>query len=775
MLTSMDELNSTNINDQHDLTDNVAELKDIPNFLISAKKISNKKAAKKHVTKKLSKTKQKLITSNKAPIKEIVTKKLTTNKIATKKLAAKNFATMNHHYKIYQNKEPNVNELDNTNIYSEDDLIDTEQELLNITAKKTSTKKRAKKDATKKPREIKQKLATNIVAIKKIATKKLTTNKVGTNKLAAENFATMNRHYEIYQKKESNMNELDNTNINDQDDLIGTEPELKDMPNDLVTVKKLFSEKPSHKTKVKKVSTMKHTRKKHSTKKVINEVEGDIDNDMYIEQEDGDADDEADYDTDEEQENRNISSTELVSSEELDFLKIMQSDGDIPDSGWISRNLNDYHKILPNNLKNCKDDDKIAKYVKDRMIHLNHTIFKRKVYKKKSRYPFNSIPNFLTNSIRELFFKSSGDIHPYFIECMKNSVHTTIIAFEGNNKCKNDLRIQVHLNESNFLNNVKECIYNSGIVNRDLEIIDDVSLLIGGKINQPLHGDHNRLFTYFNEDIHHPIGHEVNREKYNKAVSSDHAQSSILIDVSNDQSGFYLTLPIDNVIYDKVKGQVIILDHKIDDAVFKYERHSKTTVTFLVKDGCQFVGDYIHAGANNLKKLNKCQNDLFDKWYSTLSNNRKDGICDQGIVNEFLEMHPWISTITRFFCKTIPISFKDDIPKESIYYPTESDKRDLYYYESDSESKKQIQNNNNRCSRPIPIKYKHFNRKPYSKIIQHNDLDVMIKTTMKTRRVKIISDPITKKRLSAQKQQQLQKKKKFDSFNNERSISNKVQ
>ena len=83
-------------------------------------------------------------------------------------------------------------------------------------------------------------------------------------------------------------------------------------------------------------------------------------------------------------------------------------------------------------------------------------------------------------------------------------------------------------------------MYEAGIVKKEHEIIDDVSLIIGGSKIQAMHGDHSRLFAYIDDK---DLCHEINRDNYNKAVSSKYAPSSVLLDLSHDESGFYLAIP----------------------------------------------------------------------------------------------------------------------------------------------------------------------------------------------------------------------------------------
>jgi hypothetical protein len=123
---------------------------------------------------------------------------------------------------------------------------------------------------------------------------------------------------------------------------------------------------------------------------------------------------------------------------------------------------------------------------------------------------------------------------------------------------------------------ITKLLVDEGLVDLSYEKVEDVSLLIGGTTNQRIHTDHSRLYAYFSDANEELVAHEVNREKYNDALSSKYAPSSILSDLSNDKSGFYLTLPLSAVDFDENKGNAIIKFNCTNDHFpIAYENRAK--------------------------------------------------------------------------------------------------------------------------------------------------------------------------------------------------------
>ena len=97
--------------------------------------------------------------------------------------------------------------------------------------------------------------------------------------------------------------------------------------------------------------------------------------------------------------------------------------------------------------------------------------------------------------------------------------------------------------------NVQSKLIEHGLIDAAKEDVEEVSLIIGGSNIQDFHTDIPRVSCYFLGDNKEEviIGWELNRENYNDVMSGENAETSILIDLSADKSGLFLTLPPDAV------------------------------------------------------------------------------------------------------------------------------------------------------------------------------------------------------------------------------------
>ena len=98
-------------------------------------------------------------------------------------------------------------------------------------------------------------------------------------------------------------------------------------------------------------------------------------------------------------------------------------------------------------------------------------------------------------------------------------------------------------------------LHDYAIIDEQFEDIEDVSMLIGGTAIQSCHTDIAWIYTYWSDieqssEITKNVKrnkykeiHEVGRNEYNQAVDCQYGMSSIIIDLSVDNSGFALAIP----------------------------------------------------------------------------------------------------------------------------------------------------------------------------------------------------------------------------------------
>ena len=296
-----------------------------------------------------------------------------------------------------------------------------------------------------------------------------------------------------------------------------------------------------------------------------------------------------------------------------------------------------------------------------------------------SRMPFSLIMTgpkspFL-KEFRKLFFKKDKNELSDFVDYeffKQKLVVPTTINFEG--KKTNDYRIQLEFDsKSNMHRMVEKALHDQGIINSEHEYIEDVSLLIGGTDNQSVHGDIPRTYCYWKDDSKNVRQvHEVNREKYNDAVSDKHGMSSIIIDLSSDQSGFFFAIP-KQTIWRQTKTTCMTPFSNNKLRFVGEEKGPDGTDLVIIKiiTGCQFSADFMHAGANNAQKLPSSEQVAYREWLCTLSKKIfNQSVPLKEIFNDLNSEETFdVSKTTRFFCKTFPKKIVVMKMKENVYFP----------------------------------------------------------------------------------------------------------
>lgn len=363
----------------------------------------------------------------------------------------------------------------------------------------------------------------------------------------------------------------------------------------------------------------------------------------------------------------------LLTKEELmESLLTVREGEKIDTHGWVLRKFDaSYNDLVPNDLKNAKKTEQLDHVIKS-FRDFNESKYARSVFDY-STSPFETIKPELASSLRDLFFNDKDELnfmvtqHFTDVEDKDYGIHPTHISFEKTKVI--DQRIQISFNKGSMMEKtVQSKLIEHGLIDSTLEFVEDVSLIIGGTNIQDFHQDIPRANSYFKDGKKQIIGWELNRSKYNDVVSGKNAPCSILVDLSIDKSGIYLTLPSESVV--KVDKDNVHVIFEKDNTVFEGKtiregegNNGRETCTIKVNSGCRFVGDFFHAGADNLQKL-KSRDDFtifFEKYKSALGKNKKD------LLN-VLKSYSEISKITRMFLKIIPRNYSTYIPRESIYF-----------------------------------------------------------------------------------------------------------
>jgi hypothetical protein len=344
------------------------------------------------------------------------------------------------------------------------------------------------------------------------------------------------------------------------------------------------------------------------------------------------------------------------------------------DRGWVYRKMDEYVDIN----SDCAPFDEIVDTFSSKISRINLSKFPRSLHDD-SRMPFSLImtgpkSQFL-KQFRKLFFKKDKNEFSDFVEydfLNEKLVVPTTIKFEGKNT--NDYRIQLEFDSKSRMHQMVEKALNAqGIIDSEHEYIEDVSLLIGGTDNQSVHGDIPRTYCYWKDDSEKVRQvHEVNREKYNDAVSDKHGMSSIIIDLSSDQSGFFFAIPKQTIWNEtKLTCMTPFSNNKLRFVGEEKGPDDTDLVIIKIYTGCQFSADFMHAGANNVQKLPDSERVAYREWLSTVSKK----IYNQNVpltnifnaLNNEKEID--VSKTTRFFCKTFPKKIVVMKMKENVYFP----------------------------------------------------------------------------------------------------------
>jgi len=161
------------------------------------------------------------------------------------------------------------------------------------------------------------------------------------------------------------------------------------------------------------------------------------------------------------------------------------------------------------------------------------------------------------SKIRDVVFDADGSLKSTIVKDIVMKDNHNFIKFGG--EVYNDMRWQVPIQKhSRNLCDVKtretieKILQEEGIINPEEEMITEMGILIGGTMDQPIHHDISRRFTKFvNSAAKTEIeGWELDRVKYNKAMISSTAPSSILIGMGN-QPKVMLGVPKSRVIRKK--------------------------------------------------------------------------------------------------------------------------------------------------------------------------------------------------------------------------------
>ena len=342
--------------------------------------------------------------------------------------------------------------------------------------------------------------------------------------------------------------------------------------------------------------------------------------------------------------------------------------------GFVPRNIDHYYCIflaeliyLPNETKRLVLNKLFNRY--------NREHFPR-YFLKDSRLSFTKLTPINDHQYCELLHQQFFDKKNHFLHSIHLKPETVVITKiefgTGIVKSKKniDRRIQIRWkNDSEIFRNVSQLLVSQLLYDPKHEIIEDISLLIGGTTEQDFHCDNARMFSSFvNENSEHEVNYEINRKQYNTAVMSKYGHCSIMSGF--DDTGFRICVPTSYVnVFDDIE-MVSIKYGKLNDMfpILKRDKlvsdnHDGIEIPYVTikvpRAGCQFVGDFIHAGANNVEFLTRTEQCKFKSFYTKASEliDKFDTSNNNSLLN-LLKNCPILYKVSRFFATIIPIEHK---------------------------------------------------------------------------------------------------------------------
>jgi hypothetical protein len=205
---------------------------------------------------------------------------------------------------------------------------------------------------------------------------------------------------------------------------------------------------------------------------------------------------------------------------------------------------------------------------------------------------------------------------------------------------------------------VKSALVEEKVIFPQFETLGDISMLIAGTEDQPLHHDIARAYSQwvskinYNAKEEHPVqGWEVGRREYNKAMCSPYAPSSIILGMGE---GAKLSLGVQKDQISQVGEKKCMVIGGTGET-FDIVRETKYLAVIRTEHGFMFTGDFRHAGVRNVSRQspdNRLLELLNDKVTHTLGD---ESLSSQKQLTKIVDMlcnFPNLNKLCRFHCTT---------------------------------------------------------------------------------------------------------------------------
>jgi hypothetical protein len=336
--------------------------------------------------------------------------------------------------------------------------------------------------------------------------------------------------------------------------------------------------------------------------------------------------------------------------------------------GLVHRNLHDFTQFIP---RNNGTDAYIRRSIGRYFTQLNLRLYKREFHAS-SQISFGHLSpgdaRTYNEELKHILFENNRINIALKDDFIRQKITASVIQFHTEvplNEQTKDKRIQIQFNSTSETH-TKICtlLMEQGIYNDEIEIIKDVFLIIGGVTDQEPHSDFPRTYCCLhNDDGIAEISFEVNRKKYNDAMTATHGHRSMISGF--DDNGFLLSVPscyletpsINNRVAAKYgkKGETFSIESKSKFVSYNHGgiKIDMTTIR-IPTSGCKFAGDLMHSGANNIRDLTDPEIKQFNDFYLEASEMILNSNENGRILFNTLHSVTILPKISRIFVRIIP-------------------------------------------------------------------------------------------------------------------------
>lgn len=249
-------------------------------------------------------------------------------------------------------------------------------------------------------------------------------------------------------------------------------------------------------------------------------------------------------------------------------------------------------------------------YAKDkeeckRLEDLNLRLFKREFDStaRPSISAIGEIPE-LTESLRDLFFNPNGSVK---YQLQEEDGTVSFITFDIPKIKDKRLMYSIKNNEddSSIFQNLKRLLGSNKIINFNEEEMYDVSILIGGTMDQKVHYDNPRMYGGYRSKKKGKSGgfisgHEINRQMYNHDLNSPIGPASMIFDLTKRKFGINLGVLEKFVIQDSEGRAKIKCGKCVEDFRLVSTDHPNGPIININGVGVIFAGDFPHFGVRQV-------------------------------------------------------------------------------------------------------------------------------------------------------------------------------